>query len=67
MDNSRTLRRKAARYFESAESTPTAPEADKLKELADQLKLWADDLDEIEAPVQKAELEDEAPGNTRSC
>jgi hypothetical protein len=45
MDNARTLRRKAARFFENAAST--AKEAEKLNEVGRQLALWADDLEEI--------------------
>ena len=45
MDNARTLRRKAARFFENAASS--AKEAEKLNEVGRQLALWADDLEEI--------------------
>ena len=47
MDNARTLRRKAARFFENAASSATAKEAEKLNEVGRQLALWADDLEEI--------------------
>ena len=47
MDNARTLRRKAARFFENAASSATTMEAEKLNEVGRQLALWADDLEEI--------------------
>ncbi len=47
MDDARTLRRKAARFFENAASSATAKEAEKLNEVGRQLALWADDLEEI--------------------
>ena len=55
MDDPTTLRRKAARYFNRAASSPTIDEADKLNEVGYQLKLWADELEEIESrPRRKA-------------
>jgi hypothetical protein len=47
MDNARTLRRKAARFFENAASSATAKEAEKLNDVGRQLEIWADDLEEI--------------------
>jgi hypothetical protein len=47
MDNARTLRRKAARFFENAVSSATTREAEKLNEVGRQLEIWADDLEEI--------------------
>jgi hypothetical protein len=47
MDNARTLRRKAARFFENATSAATAKEAEKLNDVGRQLEIWADDLEEI--------------------
>jgi hypothetical protein len=47
MDNARTLRRKAARFFENAASSATTREAEKLNEVGRQLEIWADDLEEI--------------------
>jgi hypothetical protein len=48
MDDARTLRRKAARFFENAASSATIKEAQKLSEVGRQLELWADDLEEID-------------------
>jgi hypothetical protein len=49
MDDPRTLRKKAARYFENAASSATAEEAERLNEVGRQLELWADDLEELPA------------------
>jgi len=48
MDDPSTLRRKAAQFFENAASSATTEEAEKLNEVARQLELWADDLEEID-------------------
>ena len=48
MDDPATLRRKAARYFNRAASSPITDEAEKLNEVGCQLELWADELEEIE-------------------
>jgi hypothetical protein len=47
MDDPSTLRKKAARYFECAASSPTAREAETLYEVGRQLQVWADDLEEM--------------------
>jgi hypothetical protein len=46
MDDPRTLRRRAARYFENAVSSAGPAEAESLKETGRQLELWADELEE---------------------
>ena len=46
MDDPGTLRRKAARCFDKAASSPTTNEAKKLNEVGCQLELWADELEE---------------------
>ena len=51
MDDSDTLRNKAARCYESAASAPSDREARRLKELGRQLEMWADDLDEKSGPI----------------
>ena len=43
MDDPGTLRRKAARCFDKAASSPTTNEAKKLNEVGCQLELWADE------------------------
>jgi hypothetical protein len=53
MDDPSMLRRKAARYFENAASASTSEESQKLEEVARQLELWADDLEEVETRGQK--------------
>ena len=63
MDNARTLRRKAARFFENAAST--AKEAEKLNEVGRQLALWADDLEEIN-DAQHPSRGNESQGRTGS-
>ena len=45
MDDPRTLRLKAALFFENAAAFPTTKEAEKLNEVGRQLELWADDLE----------------------
>jgi len=45
MDDPATLRRKAARYFNRAASSPITDEAEKLNEVGCQLELWADELE----------------------
>jgi hypothetical protein len=40
-----TLRKKASRLFKKAAAATTACQAEKLKEAAQQLELWADDLE----------------------
>ena len=53
MDDPGTLRRKAARCFDKAASSPTTNEAKKLNEVGCQLELWADELEEIESPASR--------------
>ena len=48
MDDPVTLRRKAARYFNRAASSPTTNEAEKLNEVGCQLEVWADELEKSE-------------------
>ena len=45
MDNPSTLRRKAVRLHERANSSASAEEVTKLHEAARQLELWADDFE----------------------
>jgi hypothetical protein len=59
MDDPSTLRRKAARYFENAASASTSKESQKLEEVARQLELWADDLEEVEMRGQKNQAKEE--------
>ena len=58
MDDPSTLRRKAARYFENAASAPTCEKAEKLWEVGRQLKLWANDLEDLKARRQKSKVRD---------
>jgi hypothetical protein len=53
MDDPGTLRRKAARCFDKAASSPTNNEAKKLNEVGCQLELLADELEEIESPASR--------------
>jgi hypothetical protein len=48
MDDPATLRKKAARYFNRAASSPTTNEAEKLNEVGCQLEVWADELEKSE-------------------
>jgi hypothetical protein len=49
MDNPRTLRRKAVKFFGAAASIAMPDEAEKLNEVGRQLELWADELEEMPA------------------
>jgi hypothetical protein len=53
MEKPTSLRRKAARFFEDAATSPTTHEAEKLKEVGCQLELWADELEEIETGTNR--------------
>jgi len=67
MDDPRTLRRKAARFFENAASAPTINEAEKLNEVGCQLELWADDLEEMLPPRRSRSIQaPEEAGANRS-
>jgi hypothetical protein len=67
------LRSKAARFFESAASSETAREAERLNEVGCQLELWADELDEVaraserkaSKPRNEAEAEQSQPSLKR--
>jgi hypothetical protein len=60
MDDPSTLRKKAARYFENAASSPTADDAEKLNEVGRQLELWADDLEEMKRRESSTRFQVEA-------
>jgi hypothetical protein len=47
MDDPSTLRRKAAKFLNTAASTAIPDEAEKLNEVGRQLELWADELEEM--------------------
>jgi hypothetical protein len=64
MDDPSTMRRKAARFFESAAASKTDRGAERLNEVGRQLELWADELDEMahasEAKTSKSRNEAKA-------
>jgi hypothetical protein len=54
MDDSDTLRGKAARCYESAARAASDREAKRLNDLARQLEMWADDLDRESGAIGKS-------------
>jgi hypothetical protein len=66
MDDPSALRRKAAQLFETAASSTTPRQAEKLYELGRQLEIWADDLEEMPTRRSRGTEPREEAGAARS-